>query len=143
MLNKLSRGKMETNETKQWMSYKEIVFHIFECCNSVEIEREEKEIMGQGFHNCYEHLAQDLWLQFSYFFKFWVTAGLVSTGLSVTKMTKPTFSFPKAYGDEITRLLLHKKQNSAGYVAAPGRKYGLRCLPFSQPGCFYQHRGSL
>lgn len=32
------------------MSYKEIVFHIFEWCNSVEIEREVKEIMGQGFY---------------------------------------------------------------------------------------------
>lgn len=50
MLNKLSCGKIETDETKQWMSYKEIVFHIFEWCNSVEIEREVKAIMGQGFY---------------------------------------------------------------------------------------------
>lgn len=64
MLNKLSCGKIETNETKQWMSHKEIVFHIFDGCNSVEVEREEKEIMGQGFHNCCEHLAQDSWQQF-------------------------------------------------------------------------------
>lgn len=49
----------------------------------------------------------NIWLRthdsnFSYFGKCWITAGLVSTGLSVTKMTKLSSFLPKALGNEIT-----------------------------------------
>lgn len=85
--------------------------------------------------------AVNIWLRtqnsnFSYFFKCWITAGLVSTGLSVTKMTKPTSSLPKAHGDEIISFCCTGRRIQQGMWLAPGRKCGLQCLPFMSAWLF-------
>lgn len=91
--------------------------------------------------------AVNIWLRthdsnFSYFFKCWITAGLVSTGLSVTKMTKPTSSLPKAHGDEIISFHCSGSRIQQSMWLHLGGNVGSSVCLSCQSGCSHQHRGS-